>query len=145
MTFQRILIALGAAILLVWAQRSYGWPGVAAVAGALVMWLMLHFTRVMMVIKRAANRPIGYVDSAVMLNAKLRAGVPMLHVMTLTRSLGQRESAEGEQPEVYRWTDNGGSYVLATFQGGKLKEWAMTRPQPAADAPESAETPASAP
>ena len=64
MTFQRILIALGAAILLVWAQRSYGWPGVAAVAGALVMWLMLHFTRVMMVIKRAANRPKDQLDIA---------------------------------------------------------------------------------
>ena len=129
MTFQRILIALGAAILLVWAQRSYGWPGVAAVSGALVMWLMLHFTRVMMVIKRAANRPIGYVDSAVMLNAKLRPGVPMLHVMTLTRALGQRESAEGEQPEIYRWTDNGGSRVDAVFADGRLRSWTLHRPE----------------
>ena len=128
MTFQRILIALGAAILLVWAQRSYGWPGVAAVSGALVMWLMLHFTRVMMVIKRAANRPIGYVDSAVMLNAKLKTGVNLMHVVALTKSLGEQRSPQGEEPELYRWTDGTNSHVTCRFERGRLTEWTLVRP-----------------
>ena len=128
MTFQKWLIGLAAAALLVWAHRAYGWPGVAGVAGALVMWLMLHVTRLMTVMQRAAQRPIGYVDSAVMLNARLRPGVTLLHVVATTRSLGQRESAEGDEPEVFRWTDTGGSWVRAEFVGGKLKAWALTRP-----------------
>ena len=37
-----------------------------------LVWVLLHFTRMMTILKRAANRPIGYVDSAVMLNAKLK-------------------------------------------------------------------------
>ena len=73
------------------------------------MWLLLHFTRMMQVLKRAANRPVGFVDSAVMLNAKLRPGVTLLHVVALTRSLGELRSPKARQPELYRWTD--GSYL----------------------------------
>ena len=40
--------------------------------GAVVMWILLHFTRMVTVLSRAANRPVGHVDSAVMLNVKLR-------------------------------------------------------------------------
>ncbi|MBX3611649.1 MAG: glycerate kinase [Hydrogenophaga sp.] len=129
MTFQRIGIVLVAAFLLFWGYRQFGWGGVAGVSGALFLWLMLHVTRLMTVMQRAARRPIGYVDSAVMLNAKLRAGQSLFHVVALTRALGERQSAEGEQPEVYRWTDNGGSWVQARFQGGKLADWAMHRPE----------------
>ncbi len=67
------------------------WP-----AAAVVMYLLLHFTRLMHVLKSAADRPVGYVGSAVMLNAKLKPGVNLLHVMALTESLGERVSAEGE-------------------------------------------------
>ena len=73
MQFQNILVPVAAVAGVMAAYSSYGWPGVAIASGLLVMWLLLHFTRLMQVLKRAANRPIGYVDSAVMLNAKLRA------------------------------------------------------------------------
>ena len=92
------------------------------------MWLLLHFTRVMTVLKRASDRPIGYVDSAVMLNAKLKPGVTLMHVMAMTRSLGERLSEENVQPEVYRWRDNGDSSVTAEFHGGKLHRWKLDRP-----------------
>ncbi len=55
--------------------------------------------------EKAANRPMGYVGSAVMLNARLKPGVNLMHVMAMTQSLGERLSAENAQPEVYRWTD----------------------------------------
>ena len=71
MNFQKILIPAAGLVVVVLAYRSYGWAGVAAAATAIVMWGLLHFTRLMKVLKRAANRPIGHVDSAVMLNAKL--------------------------------------------------------------------------
>ena len=128
MPLQKLLYPAAGLGLLFLAYRSYGWPGVAAVGGGLTMWLLLHFTRVMTVLKRAADRPIGYVDSAVMLNAKLKAGSTLMHVMAMTRSLGERLSAKNVQPEVYRWRDNGHSTVTADFQDGKLVRWKLDRP-----------------
>ena len=80
------------------AYRWYGWAGVAAAATALVMWALLHFNRLMRVLQRAAKRPIGYVDSAVMLNAKLKAGVSLMHVMAMTKALGEvRPAPRGQE------------------------------------------------
>ena len=62
------------------------------------------------------------------LNAKLKPGVTLMHVMAMTRSLGERLSDEGAQPEVYRWRDNGHSTVTADFQDGKLVRWKLDRP-----------------
>ncbi|MDD5334653.1 MAG: glycerate kinase, partial [Rhodoferax sp.] len=92
------------------------------------------FTRVMQVLKRAANRPIGYVDSAVMLNAKLKPGVTLLHVVALTKALGELKSVKDVQPESYRWTDGTESYVNCEFHHGKLKKWELMRPLQAGEA-----------
>jgi hypothetical protein len=99
------------------------------------MWLLLHFNRMMQVLKRAANRPIGYIESAVMLNAKLKPRATLMHVVAMTRSLGELRSPKDEQPEVYRWTDTGGSYVDCTFAGGKLVGHQLTRPAEETQAP----------
>ncbi|MDP3812264.1 MAG: glycerate kinase [Hydrogenophaga sp.] len=141
MQLQKFLVPLGCAALLVLAHRTYGWPGVAAVSGGLMMWLLLHFTRLMAVLKRTAHRPIGHVDSAVMLNAKLKPGATLMHVIAMTRALGERISSEGAQPELYRWTDGGHSTVDAEFNNGKLVRWQLARPDP--DAPAPAPDPAS--
>ena len=138
MKFQYLLSRVGVPVLgialVAMAYRSYGWAGVAVVASALVMWAMLHFNRVMQVLKRAANRPIGYVDSAVMLNAKLRAGATLLHVVAMTRALGELLSAKDAQPEVFRWTDGSQSHVTCEFEGGKLQKWRLVRPEQDNDA-----------
>ena len=89
MNVQKILVPVLAVVGMALAYRFYGWAGIALAAGVLVMGLMLHFTRMMNVLKRTTNRPIGYVDSAVMLNAKLNPGMTLLHVVAMTRSLGQ--------------------------------------------------------
>ncbi len=142
---QRIVIPLAALAALFLSYRHYGWAGVALVGGGLVMWQLPHFTRMLQVLKRAANRPMGHVDSAVMLHAKLRAGVPLLHVVAMTRSLGLLESPKDTQPERFRWSDTSGSSVLCVFQGGKLQSWELFRPL--LDAPEEADValPAAAP
>ena len=128
MQFQRILVPLASVTLVAAAYHYYRWPGVAVAMGALVMWLLLHFTHMMQVLKRAANRPIGHVGSAVMLNAKLRPGVTLLHVVAMTKSLGALQSVQGEQPELYRWTDGTQSHVTCEFLHGKLKNWELVRP-----------------
>jgi hypothetical protein len=133
MNLQKIVLPILGVLVVVVAYRGYGWAGVALAGGAIVMWMLLHFTRMMKVLERAANRPVGYVDSAVMLNAKLRAGVNMLHVVAMTRSLGEALSEKDAQPEVYRWTDGTASHVTCTFRNGKLASWELFRPQAAPD------------
>ncbi len=128
MNLQRSAVPLLVIGLLAFAARQYGWAGFFAVSGGLVFWLLLHWTRLLTVMQRAAKRPIGHVDSAVMFNARLKPGVNLMHVIAMTRSLGERLSAEGEDPERYRWTDNGGSTVTVTLQAGRVSAWEMQRP-----------------
>ena len=115
------------------AQQTYGWMGVAVVAGGLLMWLLLHFNRTMAVLRKAADRPMGHVGSAVMLNAKLKPKAPLVHVVAMTRSLGQRLSEEGQSPEIYRWTDGSQSHVTCEFVAGRLMKWELQRPEPKED------------
>ena len=130
MNFQKIFAPVVAVIAFGAAWHFYRWPGVAAVLSVGVFWLLLHFSRMMQVLKRATNRPIGYVDSAVMLNAKLRPGATLLHVVAMTRALGALQSPKDTQPEVFRWTDSTDSHVTCTFSGGKLTHHVLLRPVP---------------
>lgn len=127
--FTRIAIPVLGVALVAMAYHWYGWAGVGMAASGLVMWMLLHFNRMVQVLKRAADRPIGTVASAVMLNAKLRPGVTLLHVVALTRALGELRSPQDSQPEVYRWSDNSQSHVTCEFVGGKLRKWELWRPQ----------------
>jgi hypothetical protein len=120
--------------MVVMAWQAYGWQGAALAGGALVMYLLLHFNRMMHVLKKAAERPKGYVASAVMLNARLKPGVNLLHVMAMTESLGEQLSPEGEQPEVFRWTDGSQSHVTCEFARGRLAKWTLHRPPETGDA-----------
>ena len=133
MNWRKIFIPIGIIVLVFSAYRAYGPQGILTVSGGLVMWGLLHFTRLMNVMGKAAKRPIGHVGSAVMLNAKLKPGVNLMHVVAMTRSLGQPLFAEGEQPEVYRWTDGSRSHVTCEFVNGRLARWELVRPAPAAE------------
>jgi hypothetical protein len=131
MNFQKIFLPIVGAAMVAVAWQAYGWAGAALAGGALVMFLLLHFNRMMHVLKQAADRPKGYVGSAVMLNAKLRPGVNLLHVMALTQSIGEQLSEEGAATEVFRWTDGSQSSVTCEFTRGKLAKWTLERPAPA--------------
>ncbi len=129
MNFTRILTLAGIAILTAGAWQAFGWPGIALAVGGIVMWVLLHFTRMVAILKKAGDRPIGHVNSAVMLNAKLKKGVTLMHVIAMTRSLGLLQTEKDTQPEVFTWTDTSQSVVTCTFVGGKLTEWALLRPE----------------
>mgnify|MGYP000300586416 FL=1 len=128
MKLQQIGIPVAAVAGLAYGYHALEWMGFFLVLGGLVMWALLHFTRLVKVLERAANRPIGHVDSAVMLNAKLKTGVNLMHVIALTRSLGELTTPKDQQPEVYRWRDNSQSLVTCVFQDGRLQSWALERP-----------------
>ncbi len=107
---------------------SYGWQGVVMVASAIVFWLLLQFSRALRAMKNAAQAPKGEVGSTVMLNAKLRAGMTLMQVITITRSLGEHVS---ESPDTWAWRDAGDSRVTLVFEGGRLARWELVRPQQA--------------
>ena len=146
MNFQKYLIPAAAVALIVVAYLTNGGAGVAVVVSVLVMWMLLHFTRMMQVLKRATGRPVGYVDSAVMLNAKLKPKHSLMHVLAMTRALGELRSPKDVQPEIFRWTDGSDSYVDCTFVNGKLASHSLTRPtQNAFDSEDSAAAPENTP
>ena len=134
MNLQKIVLPVLGVLLVVMAYSAYGWGGVALVAGGILMWMLLHFTRLTRVLQRAAERPVGYCDSAVMLNARLRPGVNLLHVLAMTRALGEQISPKDEQPEVFRWSDGSGSHVTCEFVQGRLARWKLERPPAESDA-----------
>ncbi|MEP6873309.1 MAG: hypothetical protein ABI887_03010 [Burkholderiales bacterium] len=104
---------------------GYGPRGVALAVSVIAFWLLLQFTRLVRVMRSAAESPVGHVPSAVMLNAKLHAGLPMARIVAMTKSLGQR--ADPAQ-EIYMWTDAGGAAVRVTFANGRCTSWVLTRP-----------------
>jgi hypothetical protein len=131
MRIQNILIPIASVLLVMAGYRVWGWAGVALAAGGLMLWLLLHFTRLMHVLKRAADSPLGYVGSAVMLQVKLKSGMTLMHVVALTRALGEPLSPPDSQPEIFRWTDPSDSSVTCEFLQGKLVRWELRRPEAA--------------
>ena len=129
MNFTKIIAPLAILIFTIGAWQAFQWAGIALALGGVVMWVLLHFTRMVTILKKAADRPIGHVASAVMLNAKLKKGVTLMHVIAMTRSLGLLQTEKDTQPEIFSWTDTSQSVVTCTFVGGKLTEWALHRPE----------------
>lgn len=117
--------ALAGAALLT-AYLAYGLPGVALAFTVIVFWLLLQLGRVLRVMRRAGQAPVGSVPSAVMLHARLREGMTMLELLPLAGSLGRAE--DGPEPEVYLWQDADGSRVRAVFVNGRLQRWTLERP-----------------
>ncbi len=121
------------AVLVVAASwQAYGWQGVLIAISLVVFWLVLQFNRSIRVMKNASASPVGHVPSAVMFNAKLKQGLALLQVVTMTKSLGQKMS---DSPETWRWTDEGGSSVTLVFDKGLLKSWTLDRPEEGIPAP----------
>ena len=114
------------ATALAWYQ--YGWQGVVLAISVIVFWLLLQFSRAIRAMKNAGGAPVGHVGSAVMLNAHLKAGMTLLQIIGLTKSLGRRLGDEGVEPERWVWVDDGGVSVTLLLQRGKLVSWALERP-----------------
>jgi hypothetical protein len=135
MELRKIIPPVFGLALLVGGYRAYGWGGIALVLGGVVMWVLLHFNRVTRVLTKAADQPVGHVGSAVMLNARLKPRVNLLHVVAITQALGERLSPPNQDPEVYRWTDDTASSVTCEFARGKLVKWELVRPSSRDESP----------
>ena len=110
---------------------SYGWRGVVLALTVIVFWLLLQFSRTLRLLRSAGQAPLGHVDSALMLQSRLRAGMRLPAVIGLTRSLGRKVH---EEPETFAWRDTGGDEVEIEFIGGRCTRWTLRRADPAARA-----------
>jgi len=127
MNARNLWLPLGLAGLLFLSFRAFGWWGFSLVSSGVMFWLLLHTTRLMRTMGRAAEQPIGVVASAVMFQSQLHLGVPLLQVIELSGSLGKLVSSPREQPEVFTWHDASGDCVSCTFLDGRLTNWAIKR------------------
>ena len=121
-----------AALALALGYWFFGWRGVALAVSGMVFWLLLQFSRSMRVMRTAAGAPIGSVPSAVMLHARLQVGMPLMKILLLTRSLGEKLA---DEPETYRWTDAAGVQVTVELAAGRCTGWRLQRPEVGSAAP----------
>jgi hypothetical protein len=125
-----------AAIAVVAGWLGWGVPGVVLAITVITFWLLLQFSRALRVMRMAAGRPVGDVDSAVMLQSRLARGMTMMQVIPLTRSLGQRVGND----DTWRWTDAGGDRVTLAFARGRLAVWSFERAGAGPEAADGAES-----
>ncbi len=103
---------------------AWGWQGVVLAITVVVFWMLLQFSRVLRVMRGAAGRPVGSIDSAVMLQAKLKPGLRLIDILPLTGSLGEKLA---DDPETFRWTDAGGDAVRVELRKGRVAAWHLDR------------------
>lgn len=107
---------------------QWGWQGVVLAITLVVFWLLLQFSRALRSLREAAGAPVGSVSSAVMLHAKLKAGMNLPAIMRLAGSLGRKIV---DDPETFEWSDEGGSKVRAEMKAGRLARWELLRDEEA--------------
>jgi len=129
-------LALGALVV---GYVSYGWQGLVLALSIIVFWLLLQFSRALRALRQAAGRPVGSVESAVMLHAKLHAGMRLPQILKLTRSLGRQTAgdAAGGPDTSFVWTDAGGDSVSVQLRDGRLGTWTLHRAEAGAAPPPS--------
>jgi len=101
-----------------------GWQGVVLAITVVVFWLLLQFSRALRVMRQAAERPVGAIDNAVMLHARLQSGMRLMQVLALTRSLGKKLA---DDPETFVWHDEAGDAVRVVLQHGRVAELHLER------------------
>jgi hypothetical protein len=126
----------GAALFAGW--QAYGWQGLVFAITLIVFWLVLQFNRALRIMKNAASAPVGHVDSAVMLHARLQPRMTLMQVVALTRSLGRKLN---DEPPTWAWSDAGGATVTLVFGGAKLERWALSRVPAASESDALLESP----
>lgn len=103
---------------------GWGWQGLVLAATVIAFWLVLQFNRALRTLRKASDAPVGHIDNAVMLNAKLRQGLSLADVIGMTKSLGRKTA---DEPETYRWQDGAGDSVEVVLKNGRCASWALQR------------------
>lgn len=128
-----ILLALAAIVA---GTYFFGWKGAVLGTSCVIFYLLMQFSQLMRVMRTAQSSPVGHVSSAIMLNSKLHAGMKLIDLIRMCKSLGIKV-----EENTYRWTDTGGDAVDVVMERGVVARWTLIRAQePESAAP--ADTPA---
>lgn len=112
---------------------AYGWQGLVLALTVIVFWMLLQFSRALRAMRAAAGRPLGEVDNAVMLHARLRSGLRLVDVLKLTHSLGSPVATAADAvDETFAWQDGAGDRVEVDLQHGRVTAWRLQRGDAAA-------------
>jgi len=115
------------------AWRSYGLQGLLLAVLMLSFWLMLHFTKLMRLLRTVAARPMGRARDAAALHARLKPGMAMVDVIRLTLSIGQLRTPPDSEPEERHWADDSGQAVVCRFEHGRLVSFRLELVSPPDD------------
>jgi len=107
-----------AALAVVAGYVGYGWHGLVLAITVIVFWLLLQFSRSLRALREAAGRPVGQVDNAVMLHARVHPGMRLVEVLKLTRSLGSKLADPPD--ETFAWKDGAGDEVQVVLRDGRV-------------------------
>jgi hypothetical protein len=118
----------GGAVLAGW--WGWGWHGLLLALSVIVFWMLMQFTRAVRTLRHAGQRPIGHVDSATLLQARLSHGMSVHEVIALTGSLGTKVGAADD----WQWRDPAGNEVVVHFRRGRVVRWSVARVPEDADA-----------
>ena len=113
-----------AVVVLAMGYWQWGWSGVALAVTLIVFWLLMQFSRALRTLRNAGRAPVGHIDNAVMLHARLQRGQRLPQILALTKSLGIKCD---DDPEVFEWRDAGGDAVRIELVDGKLTRWELQR------------------
>lgn len=116
---------------------SYGWKGLVLAGTAVAFWLLLQFSRALRALRGAARAPLGSLANAVMLHARLRAGMRLPDVLRLTGSLGRKVDGQPADPdhESWVWADAAGDEVEVLLRAGRVHGWQLRRAAPGGAVP----------
>jgi hypothetical protein len=113
-----------AAVALAVGYAGDGWRGVVLAITVIVFWLLLQFSRSLRAVRDASERPVGAIDSAVMLHSRLHPGMRLVDILKLTRSLGRKVA---DEPETFVWQDGEGHEVRVELRAGRLSGSTLVR------------------
>lgn len=116
-----------AACAVVGGALAWGWQGAVLGVTVVVFWLLLQFSRTLRLLRAAGQRPVGEIDSAVMLHTRVHPGMRLVDVLPLTRSLGRRVNPAQEEPQVWVWTDPAGHEMRVALRRGRVSEVTLHR------------------
>ncbi|MFM2065911.1 MAG: hypothetical protein RLZZ584_820 [Pseudomonadota bacterium] len=114
-------LLIGAAVLAGW--WAWGWQGLVLAFTLIVFWMLLQFRRATRALQNAARRPMGRIDSVVMMQSRLEPGMQMAEVLQLSGSLGIQQGGRDE----WLWSDAAGNDIVVTFRRGIVIRWAIAR------------------
>ena len=116
-------VLAGAAVMV--GGWGWGWRGLVLAITVIAFWMLLQFSRALRTLRHAAQRPVGQVDSTVMLQSRLAHGQNLQEVIGLAGCLGRKVG----QADDWAWSDAGGDELVVHFRQGRVVRWSLARAQ----------------